>query len=92
MGLTQDELAYRIGIGRQALSAIENGGAFKVQTLECLVSALDISEKYIMRGKEEDTKAELMAEAVEVLSDMTESQIKHFIVMMKATKDMKVSI
>lgn len=29
LGLTQDELAYRVGIGRQALSAIENGGAFK---------------------------------------------------------------
>ena len=29
LGLTQDELAHRIGIGRQALSAIENGGAFK---------------------------------------------------------------
>ena len=32
LGLTQDELADRIGIGRQALSAIENGGEFKVQT------------------------------------------------------------
>lgn len=37
LGLTQDELAHRIGIGRQALSAIENGGAFKAQTLERLV-------------------------------------------------------
>ena len=25
MGLSQDELAHRVGIGRQALSAIENG-------------------------------------------------------------------
>lgn len=29
LGMTQDELAYQIGIGRQALSAIENGGTFK---------------------------------------------------------------
>lgn len=43
LGLTQDELAYRVGIGRQALSAIENGGAFKTQTLDRLVSALDVS-------------------------------------------------
>lgn len=26
IGLSQDELAHRVGIGRQALSAIENGG------------------------------------------------------------------
>lgn len=29
IGLSQDELAHRAGIGRQALSAIENGGDFK---------------------------------------------------------------
>ena len=28
LGLSQDELAHRIGIGRQSLSAIENGGSF----------------------------------------------------------------
>jgi len=92
LGLTQDELAARIGIGRQALSAIENGGAFKAQTLDCLVSALDVSEKYIMRGEIEDSKAELIAEAVDVLSEMTESQIQQFIVMMKAAKNVTVSI
>ncbi len=92
LGLTQDELAYRVGIGRQALSAIENGGAFKAQTLERLVSALDVSEKYIMRGEAKDTKAEMISEAVDVLSDMTESQILQFIVMMKAIKNMPVSI
>ena len=32
LGLSQDELAHRIGIGRQALSAIENGGEFKSHT------------------------------------------------------------
>lgn len=92
LGLTQDELAHRIGIGRQALSAIENGGAFKAQTLERLVSALDVSERYIMRGEIEDSKAELIAEAVDVLSEMTESQIQQFIAMMKATKNVTASI
>ena len=28
IGLSQDELAHRVGIGRQAISAIENGGDF----------------------------------------------------------------
>lgn len=92
LGLTQDELAHRIGIGRQALSAIENGGAFKAQTLERLVSALDVSERYIMRGEIEDSKAELIAEAVDVLSEMTESQIQQFIAMMKPTKNVTASI
>lgn len=92
LGLTQDELADCIGIGRQALSAIENGGAFKAQTLNRLVSALDVSERYIMRGGIEDTKAELIAEAVDVLSDMTAPQIQQFIAMMKAAKNLTESI
>ena len=36
IGLSQDELAHRAGIGRQALSAIENGGDFKTKTLDSL--------------------------------------------------------
>jgi len=39
IGLSQDELAHRAGIGRQALSAIENGGDFKTKTLDSLASA-----------------------------------------------------
>ena len=34
----------------------------------------------------------MISEAVDVLSDMTESQILQFIVMMKAIKNMPVSI
>ena len=33
LGMSQDEMAERIGICRQALSAIENGGAFKSKRL-----------------------------------------------------------
>ena len=40
IGLSQDELAHRVGIGRQALSAIENGGDFKTQTLDNLAIGL----------------------------------------------------
>lgn len=45
-----------------------------------------------MRGEIEDSKAELIAEAVDVLSEMTESQIQQFIAMMKATKNVTASI
>ena len=51
-----------------------------------------LSERYIMRGEIEDSKAELIAEAVDVLSEMTESQIQQFIAMMKATKNVTASI
>ena len=43
IGLSQDELAHRVGIGRQALSAIENGGDFKTQTLDNLAIVLGVS-------------------------------------------------
>ena len=76
-------------IGRPALSAIENGGEFKVQTLERLVSSLDVSEQYIMHGKTEDTKASLISEAVNVLSNMSELQIQQCLAMMKALKMFK---
>ena len=91
LGLTQDELAYRVGIGRPALSAIENGGEFKVQTLERLVSSLDVSEQYIMHGKTEDTKASLISEAVNVLSNMSELQIQQCLAMMRALKNVQIT-
>ena len=43
MGLSQDELAHRVGMGRQALSAIENGGDFKVSVLRKIAVVLNCS-------------------------------------------------
>ena len=54
IGLSQDELAHRVGIGRQALSAIENGGDFKTQTLDNLAIVLGVSVDFIMYGKNEE--------------------------------------
>lgn len=51
IGLSQDELAHRVGIGRQALSAIENGGDFKTQTLDNLAIVLGVSVDFIMYGR-----------------------------------------
>ena len=75
MGLSQDELAHRVGIGRQALSAIENGGDFKTQTLDNLAIVLGVSVDFIMYGKNEEN-SELLSEAMDVLSDMDELQIR----------------
>lgn len=74
MGLSQDELAHRAGIGRQALSAIENGGDFKTQTLDNLAIVLDVSVDFIMYGENEE-KLELLSEVMDVLSDMDELQV-----------------
>ena len=69
IGLSQDELAHSVGIGRQALSAIENGGDFKIQTLDNLAIVLGVSVDFIIYGKN-DEKSELLSEAMDVLSDM----------------------
>ena len=69
IGLSQDELAHRVGIGRQALSAIENGGDFKTQTLDNLAIVLGVSVDFIMYGKNEEN-SELLSEAMDVLSDI----------------------
>ena len=84
IGLSQDELAHRVGIGRQALSAIENGGDFKTQTLDNLAIVLGVSVDFIMYGKNEEN-SELLSEAMDVLSDMDELQIRQCLAMMKAT-------
>ena len=73
MGLSQDELAHRAGIGRQALSAIENGGDFKTQTLDSLAIVLGVSVDFIMYGENEE-KSELLSEAMDVLSDMDDRE------------------
>ena len=89
MGLSQDELAHRAGIGRQALSAIENGGDFKTQTLDSLAIVLGVSVDFIMYGEKEE-KSELLSEAMDVLSDMDELQIRQCLAMMKAMKSVSV--
>ena len=87
IGLSQDELAHRVGIGRQALS--ENGGDFKTQTLDNLAIVLGVSVDFIMYGKNEE-KSELLSEAMDVLSDMDELQIRQCLAMMKAMKSVSV--
>ena len=85
--MTQDELAYQIGIGWQALSASVNGGTFKTSTLDKLVEVLDVTETFLMRGDIDDIKDGLIKEVASVMADMDEIQIRQFIAMMKAAKE-----
>ena len=50
-----------------------------------------LSEQYIMHGKTEDTKASLISEAVNVLSNMSELQIQQCLAMMKALKNVQIT-
>ena len=70
IGLSQDELAHRVGIGRQAI-------------------VLGVSVDFIMYGKNEEN-SELLSEAMDVLSDMDELQIRQCLAMMKAMKSVSV--
>ena len=89
MGLSQDELAHRAGIGRQALSAIENGGDFKTQTLDSLSIVLGVPVDFIMYGETEE-KSELLSEVMDVLSDMDKLQVRQCLAMIKAMKSVSV--
>ena len=70
-------------------SAIENGGDVKTQTLDNLAIVLGVSVDFIMYGKNEEN-SELLSEAMDVLSDMDELQIRQCLAMMKAMKSVSV--
>lgn len=86
LGLSQAELAHRIGIGRQALSAIENGGSFAVEILAGLASVLDTTCEYILHGETKESKNALLVKANSELYDMDEWQIRQAIAILRAMK------
>ena len=51
------------------------------------VEVLDVTETFIMRGDIDDIKDGLIKEAASVMTDMDEIQIRQFIAMMKAAKE-----
>lgn len=52
-----------------------------------LVEVLDVTETFIMRGDIDDIKDGLIKEVASVMADMDEIQIRQFIAMMKAAKE-----
>lgn len=68
IGLSQDELAHRVGIGRQALSAIENGGDFKTQTLDNLASVgIECDQTVVDDGASTSVDRPQMRQLMEIL-------------------------
>lgn len=88
LGFSQDELAHRIGIGRQALSAIENGGDFKVSVLEKMVKMLSCSSDELIFVTESNNK-NLLENILIELKKMDECEINKWLHMIRAVNDIK---
>lgn len=84
LGMSQSEVAEIIGIGRQALSAIENGGDFKVSVLENLAIALKISTDELLFDTIKDNKNVMISEIIGTLKNMDECEIKKWLRMLRA--------
>ena len=87
-GLSQDALAEEIGIGRQALSAIVNGGDFKVSVLEKMVTTLSCSSDDLIFATESNNK-NLLEDVLIELKKMDEYEINRWLHMIRAVNDIK---
>lgn len=87
-GLSQDEFAHRVGIGRQGMSAIENGGGFKPATLASMSAVLEVSTDCIMYGdKEQGSEKENLIDLINSeLVQMEPLELKRWLAQMQATK------
>ena len=64
MGLTQTELAERVGTSQAVIQKIENGKSLRPRILEEIAAALDVKPAWLMFGVEE--AGELTDEAIEL--------------------------
>ena len=85
--MTQDELASQIGIGRQALSAIENGGDFKVSVLNELTRVLNISADEVMKQDNASEKSNVQRELIREFKEMDDAEVYKWLLMIRAVKN-----
>lgn len=85
--MTQDELASQIGIGRQALSAIENGGDFKVSVLNELTRVLNITADEVVKQDGFVEKSNLQMELIHELNQMDDEEVYKWLLMIRAVKN-----
>ena len=80
VGLTQKELAERIGVSDRTISKRENGLGFPdINTLESLAEALHVSVNELMRAEKNVTEVsneEAVAEALHNTIEVADKQIK----------------
>ena len=85
--MTQDELASQIGIGRQALYAIENGGDFKVSVLNELTRVLNISADEVMKQDNASEKSNVQMELIREFKEMDDAEVYKWLLMIRAVKN-----
>lgn len=85
--MTQDELASQIGIGRQALSAIENGGDFKVSVLNELTRVLNITADEVVKQDGFVEKSNIQMELIHELKEMDDAEVYKWLLMIRAVKN-----
>lgn len=85
--MTQDELASQIDIGRQALSAIENGGDFKVSVLNKMTRVLNITADEIVKTDDFNEKNNLQMELMHELNKMDDAEIYKWLLMIRAVNN-----
>lgn len=85
--MTQDELASQIGIGRQALSAIENGGDFKVSVLNELTRVLNIFADEVMKQDNASEKSNVQMELIREFKEMDDAEVYKWLLMIRAVKN-----
>ena len=85
--MTQDELASQIGIGRQALSAIENGGDFKGSVLNELTRVLNISADEVMKQDNASEKSNVQMELIREFKEMDDAEVYKWLLMIRAVKN-----
>lgn len=88
--MTQDELASQIGIGRQALSAIENGGDFKVSVLNELTRVLNISADEVMKQDNASEKSNVQMELIREFKEMDDAEVYKWLLMIRAVKNNRI--
>ncbi len=91
-GFSQVVIAHRVGIGRQAMAAIENGGGCKPDTLASMSTVLDVSIDFIMNGDKELglEKENLIEQINSSLLQMEPPELKRWLAQIQATKGLSV--
>ena len=87
-GFSQNEFAHRVGIGRQSMSAIENGRGFRESTLAKISDVLGVSTDYIMNGDKQSSseKENLIEQINSALLQMEPPELKRWLAQIQATK------
>lgn len=90
IGMSQDVFAEEIGIGRQALSAIENGGDFRVSVLEKMALTLKCSSDELLFGMVSNNKNDLLDAVLRELKEMDEYEINKWLHMIRAVNNIEL--